>query len=173
MRSISLSRAALCALLLSASLCACSPQFNWREVHGEAAPFSVLLPSRPSTHAQQVDLDGVRVTMSMTAAEVDGLMFAVGSAELPDAAQVPHALAAMKTAMTRNIGAADVAEKPVPGMAATDIDAAGSRAGRPLRLVGRFTSSGRRVYQAVVIGPAPAVTPEIVDTFLSSFKPGA
>jgi hypothetical protein len=161
------------ALLLSALLCACSPQFNWREVHGDGAPFTVLLPSKPASYAQEVDLDGLRVTMSMTAAEVDGLMFAVGSAELPDAAQVPHALGAMKTAMTRNVGAEKASEKPVAGMQAVDIEATGARAGRPLRLVGRFAASGRRVYQAVVIGPASALAPEIVDTFLSSFKPGA
>jgi hypothetical protein len=78
----------------------------------------------------------------------------------------------MKTAMTRNIGADSVREKPVAGMSATDIEANGSRDGRPLRMAGRFASSGKSVYQAVVIGPASTMTPEIVETFLSSFKPG-
>lgn len=173
MRLRLLFRSTVPATLLCLALAACSPQFNWREVHGDGAPFTVLLPAKPSTYAQPVDLDGLRVTMSMTAAEVDGLMFAVGSAELPDASQVPHALGAMKTAMMRNIGAGQAREKPVAGMPAVDIDADGNRGGRPLRLVGRFAASGQRVYQAVVIGPAARMTPEVVDTFLASFKPGA
>jgi hypothetical protein len=171
---LSISRFLPCAVLLAAlSLSACSPEYNWREIHGEQAPFTVLLPAKPSRHAQQVDLDGLRLTMSMTAAEVNGLMFAVGSAELPDPAQTGHALNAMKTAMLRNIGADAASEKPVAGMAAVDVDANGKRGGRQLRLVGRFAARGQRVYQAVIIGPPSEITPEIIETFLSSFKPGA
>jgi hypothetical protein len=164
------------AFLLAAALtlCACSPDHNWREVHGQQAPFTVLLPAKPATHAQPVNLDGIRVTMNMTAAEVNGVMFAVGSAELPDPAQVQPALKAMKTAMVRNIGGSTSRETPVAGMpAASDIEADGSRGGRPLRMVARFTFSGKTVYQAVIVGPAQEMSPETVDTFLRSFKPGA
>jgi hypothetical protein len=43
--------------------------------------------------------------MTMTAAEIDGVVFAVGSAQLADAAQAPAAIEAMQTAMVNNIGA--------------------------------------------------------------------
>ena len=42
--------------------------------------------------------------MTMAAADIDGTMFAVGSAQFTDAGQAQQALQAMKTAMVRNIG---------------------------------------------------------------------
>ncbi|AMO98462.1 putative transmembrane protein [Collimonas arenae] len=88
----------LCAVLL---LGACSPKFNWREVRGKDASYSVLLPAKPATFARQIDLDGTQVTMTMTAAKVDDMVFAVGSATLPDAAKAQAALGAMKTALVK------------------------------------------------------------------------
>ena len=47
----------------------CSPNFNWREVQGTEPSYTVLLPAKPSSHSRVVDLDGLKVTMTMTAAE--------------------------------------------------------------------------------------------------------
>ena len=49
--------------------------------------------------------------MTMTAVDVEGAMFAVGSAQAPDAAKAQAALAAMKTALVNNIGATVTQEK--------------------------------------------------------------
>ena len=161
-------------LLFAAALAACSPDYNWREVQNSDAAYTALFPAKPASHAQDINLDGIRTTMSMTAAEVNGVLFAIGSAELADPALVQPALKAMKTAMVRNIGGAIASDKAVAGPTPfNDVVADGSRNGRPIRLTARFAAHKKRVYQAVVIGAPQDVPAEAVETFLTSFKPGS
>jgi hypothetical protein len=99
--------------------------------------------------------------------------FAVGSAQLSTPALVQPALAAMKTAMVRNIGGTITSDTNLPGPTPfSELVADGSRNGRPVRLTARFAARNQRVYQAVVIGAPQDVPAEAIDTFLSSFKPG-
>lgn len=176
-------RRCLIGIAAAIALAACSPKYDWREVHGTDAPFVVLLPAKPATLSRPVNLDGVSVTMLMTAAEVDGVTFAVGSATLPDAGAAQLALLAMKKAMIKNIngtlrseksaGAAASPERAANGSIgsiATEIEVAGSSGGKPVRLFGRFVVQDKRVYQVIVLGPENAVPHDAVDTFLSSFK---
>ncbi len=163
------------AALLCAALTACAPELNWREVRADDAHYSVLLPSKPATHARTVDLDGLTVEMSMTGAAVDELSFVVASARIPDAARQPAALAAMQTAMLRNIRALTHSEKPVTlkgSVQATEIVASGQteRDGRPVQMQARFAAYGDRVYQAVVLGPKEKLSPEATETFLGSLS---
>lgn len=163
------------AALLCAALAGCAPELNWREVPGKDGAYSVLLPAKPATHSRSVDLDGLKVEMDMTGAAVGELSFAVASAHIPDATQRATALAAMQTAMLRNIGADSHSEKPVilkGGAQATEIVASGKglRDGRALQMYGRFAIRGERVYQAVAVGPQDALSPEAADTFLTSLS---
>jgi len=160
-------------LLLLAALAGCSPDYNWRQVQNADAAFAALFPAKPSSHTREINLDGIRTNMSMTAAEVHGVLFAVGSTELSSPALVQPALGAMKTAMVRNIGGTIASDRNVPGPTpSTEIVANGSRNGRPVQLTARFAARDQRVYQAVVIGAPQDVPAEAIDTFLSSFKPG-
>jgi len=151
-----------------AALVACSPKYDWRDFRSNDAPFSVLFPGKPGTHSREIDLDGQKVQMTMAAAEVEHTMFAVGSAELSDAAKAAQAVQAMKTQMVRNIGAKVDKESTKDG--AFLVDASGVSNGMPMRLHARFLSRGKRAYQVVVIGPAKEIDAEVVDTFMSSFK---
>lgn len=167
------SAALACALLLAA----CSPKFDWREVRGANAPFIVTLPAKPAVHTRAVDLDGIPLTMTMTAAEVDAVTFAVGSAELPDAALAPQALLAMKAALVRNIGGTVRLEKSSPpGIvpALVEIEAIGptdaNSGGHPRLLLARFLAKEQRIYQVIVVGREKDVSREAADTFFSSFK---
>jgi hypothetical protein len=154
------------AVLLSA----CSPKFDWREVRGPNAPYVVLLPTKPASHTRTVDLDGMQVSMTMTASDVDGVTFAVGSAVLPDATQAPKALNAMKTALVRNIGGAITQEKSsAAGAVPTVIEIEASGAESRL-LLARFIAKENRIYQAVVVGKDKAVSREAADMFFTSFK---
>ncbi|CAN5216465.1 hypothetical protein BH11PSE11_BH11PSE11_09580 [soil metagenome] len=159
------------ALMLSA----CSPRFDWREVHGSDAPWTVLMPAKPLTMSRPVDLGGIKVTMTMTAADVDGVSFALGTAELPDAEKAAAALDVMKTAMVANIQGSIRIEKLAAGIGGTEIEAHGKRilANRvhDMLLFARFTAKGKRVYQAVVVGPEKTISREAAETFLTSFKP--
>lgn len=162
------------ASLLLAALAACNPALNWREVRGSDGPYTVLLPAKPTTFARPVDLDGLKVEMSMTAAEVDGVSYAVASAGIADATRRTAALVAMQEAMLRNIGASEPQQRAVVlegGIPALEITARGhaGAAKRPVAMHARFAQHGERVFQAVVLGPADAVTPEAAATFLESF----
>lgn len=154
-------------LLAAFTLAACNPTYNWREHTSQASGYTVLFPAKPASVTRAVDLDGLRVDMTMTAAQVEGATFAVASASAPDAARTEAALAAMRTAMLRNIGADDGAAPD-----ASEVDAQGRGAdGRPVHLTGRFAARGVRVYQVIVLRKPGVVPPEQVEQFLTSFKP--
>jgi hypothetical protein len=171
---------AVIALMLGA----CSPKFDWREIHSDAAPYIVAMPAKPSTFSRKINLDGTETVMTMTAAEVGDVTFAVGTAELPGAAQAQVSLAAMKTAMVNNIGGKIRQEKvsTMPQtqnaasgtLAVTEIEAAGAASAatgnQPRILFARFVAKDKRVYQLVVTGPEKAVTRDIVATYFSSFR---
>lgn len=159
----------LLPLLLALSLAACSPKYDWRDYRSNDAPYAVLFPAKPATQTRGIKLDQLDVSMTMSGADVDGVVFAVGSAQLADAAQAPAAIEAMKTAMVKNINATITSSKTLPS-GALEIDAAGTERGQAMRLVGRFLAKEKRVYQVVVIGPARNIEAEPVETFLTSFK---
>lgn len=162
-----------CILVLNA----CTPAYNWRTAQGTDAPYTVLLPAKPSSFSRPVNLDGMTVTMTMTAAEVNGVTFAVGTAELANTAQAQHALRAMKIALVRNIGGAIRQEKvfdSTVGVAGIEIEAYGtsdlSKSAPPKVLFARFFTQDRRIYQMVVLGKETTLTHEAIDTFFTSFK---
>lgn len=151
-------------------LAACSPQYNWRVYHSPDSAYSTMFPAKPATDTREVDLAGARLDLTMTAADVDGVVFAVATGTVADAAQAAAAVEAMQAAMVRNIGAKVTSEKRAPGPA-VDIEAAGLRNGQPTRLVGHFEARGKRIYQVIVVGPQRQVEDQQVEQFLASFKP--
>jgi hypothetical protein len=163
-------------VLAACLLSACNPKYNWRDYSSQDAPYRVMFPGKPDSHTRNIELDGLKVDMTMTATEVDGVMFAVGSAEVPDPARAQAALEAMQTAMVRNIGATVTRKSPAAATAPAqgapiDIEASGSRNGKPTRLIGHFEARGARVYQVIVVGEASSIPAEQVKQFMSSFKP--
>ena len=162
-----------CAVSLAATLClsGCNPTYNWRDYSSADAPYRIMFPAKPVTHTRAIDLNGMQVEMTMTAAEVEGAMFAVGTGVAPDAAQAQAAVAAMRTALVRNIGA-KVERESTAGTGtntAVDIDAIGSANGQPMKLRGHFEARGTRFYQVIVMGKASAMSAERTDQFISSF----
>jgi hypothetical protein len=139
-----------------------------------------MFPGKPATYTRSVDLDGMRVDMTMTATEVEGAMYAVGTAQAPDPARAQAALAAIRTALLRNIGATSVRETSAAAAAvangtasdtaASDVTADGVLHGVKMRLVGHFEARGKRIYQVVVMGPEKSIESEASDQFISSFK---
>jgi len=167
-RLFAASAAALCLLLSG-----CSPKYNWRDYASPDAPYRVMFPAKPATFTRTIDLDGMQVAMTMTAAEVDGATFAVGAAEAPDAARAQAALEAMQVALVRNIGATVTRQDTTVdnnGRATRDVEASGTHNGAPMHLAGHFESRGKRFYQVIAIGRADALPAEQVEQFLTSFK---
>jgi len=170
---------AVAALL---ALGACSPDYNWREIREPAAGFHVMLPDKPASMSRAIDLDGLPVTMSMTGARIDDIAFTVGAVQLPDEqpATREKAMAAMRTAMVRNIAGRQTAQSEVE---VPVLDAGGGTLGRQpamrIEAIGRaydqdaqmaaeFVARGRRAWQIVVLGPG--VPPEQARLFLDSFR---
>lgn len=176
-----LQRAAAVSLpvLAALALAACSPTYNWRDYTSVEGRYRVTFPAKPASATRAIDLDGMRVGMTMTAAEVEGATFAVGAAEAPDAARARAALEAMKLALLRNIGASAPlsasasasASDGSTGRATLDVDATGTAQGRPMRLVGHFEARGTRFYQVIVVARDKTVPPEQIEQFLTSFSP--
>jgi hypothetical protein len=160
------------------ALSACTPTYDWREVHGTSAPFSVLLPAKPASFTRLVNLENQQVMMTMTAAEVDGVTYAVGTAALPDSEKTRLALTSMKNALVKNIGGTVKLEKSSDdkstGTALIEVDALGAsptnNSHQATRLVAHFIAKDKQVYQVVVIGREQAISNEVIDTFFTSFK---
>jgi hypothetical protein len=160
------------AVLAATLLAGCNPTYNWRDHASPDGAWKALFPAKPATFARSVDLDGLRVEMTMTAGEVDGVTFAVGSASAPDGARAQAALPAMRRALLRNIGKDDDVTPATPATHyELQVDATGSSNGRPMRLQGRFVARGARVFQVIVLGKPDAAPPEQVEQFLTSFTP--
>ncbi len=152
----------------------CDPTLNWREVRSDDASYTALFPAKPTSFERAVNLDGLQVMMNMTAAEADGVSFAVATAIIEDEGQRAKALIAMQTAMLRNIRGEITEKKTVNvkgGATAIQIHATGQagQAGTPLALFARFVIHESRVFQVIALGPKEKLSAETADTFLSSF----
>jgi hypothetical protein len=132
-----------------------------------------MFPAKPASFTRTVDLDGMQVSMTMTAAEVDGATFAVGTAEAPDEAQARAAL----PAMMRRCCATSAQRCDTQGKA-TPTPAARRRRGRrhrqhAQRRAGAPGRPGRGARQALLPGDrarqANAMPSEQVEQFLTSF----
>jgi hypothetical protein len=159
------------------ALSACSPTYDWRNVRGADAPYVVLFPAKPTTYSRPVTIEGTQFEMTMTATEVDRVIFAVGTVLISDPAKVQATLHAMKTALVKNIDGTIKKEKsvvmpasPIPSVEIEAVGAPGTGNGRPRLLFARFAAKDQRVYQAVIIGRENAVPDEAIDTFFTSFK---
>ncbi len=171
--SFTLFRRNFIALILLLSVSACSPHWNWREIRSDDGPVSILLPAKPTSHAGEIDLNGNKVTMFMTATEVNGVNFALGIIAIDDTAMHADALMTMQTAMVRNINGEIRTQKTVKlegGITAHEIMASGriGNANMPVLMAARFASKGKWVVQAVAVGPEKNLPQEAIETFLGS-----
>jgi hypothetical protein len=171
-------------LALAGLLAACSPEFNWRETRSLEQGFSVLLPGRPASMSREIDLDGLKVDMTMTGARVDRALFTVGVVRLeaaPDmAATHAKALSAMRVAMLRNLGAElqpgvpirvglfDLSGTPKGAVDAIAVEARGQVTGEPVIMQAVFVAYREQLWQAVaIVAPAQA---QQARTMLDSFR---
>ncbi len=169
----------LCAFILMQG---CSPEHNWREV---AVPeVRVMLPGKPAAMTRDVNLEGVKLKLTMQGARAGNQSYTVAYGQLPSGADEAAALASMKKAMLRNIGASETKDTalPVPLIDATG-GAKGALTSQWVRAPGQVTLDGKpravlmqarfvahqgRVVQAVVMGDA--ANEENAKIFLDSLR---
>lgn len=165
-------------LMTILNISACTPKFDWREFRSQDAPIIMLFPGKPASHVREVDLDGIKVNLYMTAADVNQISFAVAYAKIDDkhadknelAQRQQRALSAMQAGMLKNIQAtivqttsADVPKNTISAIGKT-------QNGQSIKLVARFTQHGPWIIQAVMLGNDKAFTPEVMDMFFGSLK---
>lgn len=175
-------RAAAFALRLfvtASVLAACSPTYDWRTVSNDASGYSVDLPAKPRSDQRDIEIGGAPMHMHMQTAEVDDVLFVIGTVALPDArpATQQQALAFLRDGLAHNVGATpDASDVAVP------VATGGAVGGIEMRLTGkagetaetrtihaRLVAKGARVYEVAIVGRAePPV--EQVDQFFQSFR---
>jgi len=171
---LSLARPAPAAALLALAQIACSPTYDWRDTAIDGG-LVALFPCRPDRHARGVTLAGQRVTMQVRVCESGDTTFALAVVELPQPADVTPVLGELRTLAVAHLGAAAPASEPlqVPGMTpnpqALQLALHGRLSdGSAVAQQAAFFAKGVRVYQASVIGAAPA--PEAVSTFFAGLR---
>lgn len=161
-------------LLAAVLLGACSPTFDWRDVRMENSAVSVLMPAKPSVATRPVTLKGRQYQMTMSAAEVQHVMFAVGTLKVTDPGMAGATMTAMKDALLNNIGATAGTETVTRAEDGRilELNAIGrpDAAGQVRSLHARFVARDTLIVQALVAGPQKTLTPELVETFMTSLK---
>ena len=162
-----------CGAGLAASLLACSPALNWREIQPPESGAVVMFPCKPDRFVRSVTLAEQKVQMHLASCSADGVTYALSHAELSDPTRIAAALQALRALAASNIGGQAAVMSPlnVPGMTPHPLAerlAIRSTGGRVLYAqVGVFTR-GLRVYQATVIGEKLDV--EGADTFFTGLR---
>jgi len=174
--------AVLTSVLATLALVGCSPEYDWRELRPQGQDIAVMLPAKPAQDTRDIDLDGLKVSMTMIGARAGSTIFALGFIRLPDATESTrqHALAAMRAQMVRNVAGHEQSAEEV-GIAVLDADgrersrvrglrirAKGQTRSQAVTLVASFFGEADRVWQAIALGPQP--DPEQLTVFQESVR---
>ena len=158
-------RAALIAA--AATACGCTPALNWRElpVGGRA---KVSFPCRPETNTRALILGGRSVQMQLKACEAGQVLWAVTTAQVADEAQAAEALLELRRSLVANLAGSDSVALGTGRVHIEGRHEDGSRIWA--RAV--FLSSGREVYQLVMLprAGAPAPTEEAENYFFDGLR---
>jgi hypothetical protein len=172
-------RATLCTLAAGSSLLACTPAYDWRIIQNNDDGYEVTLPAKPRAAERQIQIAGHPMTMRMQTAEVDDIVFAVGTVVLPsaDPALQQATLDYLEHGLAHNVNAhadarttdIDVAAGgKVPGSEMVVKGQSGEkRESRTIRA--RFVAKGTHVYQVAIVSDK-APPPDQADQFFTSFK---
>jgi len=145
---------------LSIGCAACAPTLDWREVRLAEDSASVLLPCKPTARTRTVKLGAVSAKMQLHACSAGGVTWAVAHADLVDPALVGPALAELRDAFARNLGASSRSAMlwQVPGMTPSDqaqrlrLDGTLPRS-EAVQAEAGFFAKGTRIFQTTAIGP--------------------
>lgn len=165
----------IAVFLIVLSITACSPKYDWREVKGADAPYTVLMPDKPSRLSRDIQLGQQKVTMHMTASKIDDVKFVVGAVKMSSATEAQKATAVIKNTLIKNMAGAITQERTTVsttgGKLVVNDEFSAMSSASSTRMSGRVVASDVWVFEVLVVGPEQLMKSEPVDTFLSSFKP--
>ena len=167
-------RFSIYAVLALATLAACSPTFNWRDVRPDDTRLSLLMPCKPDKAQKTVPLGGQPTELMLLGCDAGGVTFAVAVADVKDATKVAATLAQWQSATLANIKATPAtpgAAFKLTGLASGGVivKATGQRAnGQAVSSQAAYFAQGSQVFQAVVY--ADNIASDAADTFFSGLK---
>jgi hypothetical protein len=163
------------SLLSAATLAACSPTFNWREVRAEPTPLKAMLPCKPDKGARTVPMAGREVSLEVLGCDTGGATFAVLFADIGDASRLGEVLAQWNTATLLNLRSEAAQQRAFlpPGALglhqSLQVVARGKRAdGSKVESHAAYFARGSHVFQAVIY--SSELKPEVADTFFSGLR---
>lgn len=163
----------LAALVLP--LAACSPVEDWREVRPDGLGVQALFPCKPTSQTRRIALAGEPVEMTLLACRAGDSTYALSHANVVDPARVGPSMQALTAAAASNVDAVPPEGRPwridgmTPNSHAQRVQLQGRLPdGRAVREELVTFAKGTHVYQATVIGPAPAT--ESVNVFFDNLK---
>lgn len=152
-------------ILLFSVLNACSPKYDWREFKNVSPNFSVYFPAKPAQHEKQIQLGGIKTTMNMVGAEVNGVNFAIAYVKTNEQNK-QEIINLMQTGMIKNINGV-LSESKIKD---TLFVRGNFQNGNEAHLYARFVINHGWAIQAIVIGEKKQLTPEILEMFFDSLK---
>ena len=165
-----------------ASLTACYPTFNWREVRPEGTALSLLLPCKPEKAQKILPIGGKPIPLTLLGCDAGDITFAVAEVSLANPQDVAPVLEQWQGATLVNMKVGTAA----PGSAASSfmlikiagastqppallVRARGHRAdGRPVSGHAAYFAHGSQAFQAVMY--ADNIPHDVAETFFSSLK---
>ena len=162
------------AAIALATLTACNPTFNWRDVRPDGTQLALLMPCKPDKAQKTVPMAGEPTELTLLSCDAGGATFAVAAADVKDASKAAATLAQWQSATLANIKAAPtapgVAFKPTGSASGgVMVKATGQRAnGQAVSSQAAYFAQGSRVFQAVMY--ADQIAPDVADTFFSGLK---
>jgi hypothetical protein len=147
--------------LLVGVLAACSPTYNWREIHIAEGAVTAFFPDRAVTTQRELQYEKHAVEFAMTSASVDGGMFTVAYAALPpdlatDESARAKFVAAVVGSLYRNLGVKE--PDAMPALQETFVIEGNSPNG-PLRLEAKVWLTDKALVEGLVTA-APHEFPE-------------
>ena len=175
MRDLRLNLTTIALAAFTLAMAACSPAFNWRDVRPDDTRLSLLMPCKPDKAEKTVPLGSQPTSLRMLGCDAGGLTFAISSADIGSAEQVPSVLAAWQKATLANMQAAK-ADSTTPlklagasGGQGVWLKATGKRAdGTAVVGYAAYFAQDATVFQAVIYGAD--IKADVADTYFSGLK---
>ena len=163
------------AVIPLATLVACSPVLDWREVQPEGGGLVAMFPCKADRYARGVMVGGTSLRMEMHVCAAGGATYALSHVDVPNPAVVAATLTELRVVAAANLGGVGPHVVPLqisgmtPNAEASMLSISGKLPdGVAVRERAAFFAKGLRVYQASVIGANPPA--DAVDTFFSGLR---
>lgn len=159
--------------LVLAILSACSPRHDWRQVSLADGALRAMFPDRPHTTQRELQFEEHEITFSLSSASVDGVLYTVGYAALPDALRRDAAakrrlIEQTQASLYYRLGGTPPDTLPAAG---ERFSVAGQAQGQPLRLEAMVWTTPTSLIEGMVIGDPDRLSVEQVNEFLRELAP--